>query len=103
LCYLPLHYLSLQHLLDVFENIVYCRLLPINDTIFTDSLVFLHSEKTRFEIGTLINAAIRGGCILQENLVDAPEDTQYLFWRWKMYVTFCSEQLWEHLCYNCSL
>jgi len=58
---------------------VYCRLLPNNDTVFTDSLVFLHSEKTQIEVGTLISAAIRGGCILQENVVDAPEDTQYLF------------------------
>jgi len=58
---------------------VYYRLLPNNDTLFTDSLVFLHSEKTQTEVGTLINTAIRGGFILQENVVDAPEDTQYLF------------------------
>jgi len=41
--------------------------------------VLLHNEKTQIEIGTLTNAAIKGGCILQENVVDAPEGTQYLF------------------------
>jgi len=57
---------------------VYNCLLPINDTVFTNSLVFLYSEKIQIEIGTLTNAAVKGGCILQEKVV-APEDIQYLF------------------------
>jgi hypothetical protein len=95
LLYLPLHYLPLQHLQDLFEHTVCYRLLPINGTVFTYSLVLLHSEKTQTEIGTLTHAAIRDCCIPQENMVDAPEDMQYLFLRWKMFVTFCSS---ENIC-----
>jgi hypothetical protein len=92
LCYLPLRYLPHQHLQDLFEHTVCYHLHPINGTVFTYSLVLLHSEKTQIEIGTLTNAAIRDGCIPQENMVDAPEDKQYLFLRWKMFVTFCSSK-----------